>query len=95
MGNAANMSLSGKESIAPDAQMDIDLSEDDLLGEENDLSEAARDFVGVKKGHSVEVRTARHFLRQHQHACCSDPRSYLGRAGRSPLRASHRSPLWR
>jgi hypothetical protein len=29
--------------------MDIDFSEDDLLGEENELSEAARDFVGVKK----------------------------------------------
>jgi hypothetical protein len=57
-GNAASMSSSGKEDLAPDAQMDLDLSEDDLLGEENDLGEAAHDFVGVKKGHSVEVRTA-------------------------------------
>ena len=38
--------------------MDIDFSKDDLLGEENDLNEAARDFVGVKKGHSVNVRSA-------------------------------------
>jgi hypothetical protein len=38
--------------------MDIDFSEDDWLGEENELSEAACDFVGVKKGHSVNVRSA-------------------------------------
>jgi hypothetical protein len=56
--NAENTSINGKEAKAPEAQMDIDLSEDDLLGEENDLSEAARDFVGVKKGNLVEVRSA-------------------------------------
>ena len=35
--------------------MDVDLEEDDLLDEENDLSDAVRDFVGIKKGHSVDV----------------------------------------
>ena len=38
--------------------MDVDLEEDDLLDEENDLSDAVHDFVGVKKGHSVDVRVA-------------------------------------
>jgi hypothetical protein len=36
--------------------MDLDLEEDDLLGEENDMSDVVRDFVGVRKGHSVDVR---------------------------------------
>jgi hypothetical protein len=48
----------GKEANNPEAQMDIDLEEDDLLGEEHDLSDAVRDFAGVKKGHSVLVRVA-------------------------------------
>jgi hypothetical protein len=43
---------------ASEAQMDMDLSEDDLLGKENEVSDAARDFVGVKKGHSVSVTAA-------------------------------------
>jgi len=58
VGNADNTSINRKEAKAPEAQMDIDFSEDDLLGEENDLGEAAHDFVGVKKGHSVNVRSA-------------------------------------
>ena len=56
--NAKNNISMGKQVKDPEAQMDIDLSEDDLLGEENEVSEAARDFIGVKKGHSVNVRTA-------------------------------------
>ena len=42
----------------PEAQMDLDFSNDDLLGEENDLSDAAYDFLGVQKGNSVNVRNA-------------------------------------
>ena len=57
-GTAGNNSIKGKEVNVPKAQMDIDFSEDDLLGEENELSEAARDFVGVKRGHSVNVKSA-------------------------------------
>jgi hypothetical protein len=48
----------GKEASNSEAQMDIDLEEDDLLGEEEDVSDAVRDFVGVRKGHSVDVRVA-------------------------------------
>ena len=48
-------SNSGKEANNPEAHMDVDLEEDDLLDEENDLSDAVRDFVGIKKGHSVDV----------------------------------------
>jgi hypothetical protein len=68
LGNASNSAASGpnamtsnkmgKEVNNPEAQMDIDLEEDDLLGEENDLSDAVQDFMGVKKGHSVDVRVA-------------------------------------
>ena len=58
--NAMNNSKTGKEVNAPEAQTDIDFSEDDLLGGENELSQAAYDFVQVKKGHSVNVRTAAH-----------------------------------
>jgi hypothetical protein len=68
LGNASNSAASGpnamtsnkmgKEVNNPEAQMDIDLEEDDLLGEENDLSDAVHDFMGVKKGHSVDVRVA-------------------------------------
>jgi hypothetical protein len=68
LGNASNSAASGpnamisiklgKEVNNLEAQMDIDLEEDDLLGEENDLSDTVRDFVGVKKGHSVDVRVA-------------------------------------
>ena len=38
--------------------MDVDFEEDDLLDEGNDLSDAVRNFVGVKRGHSVDVRVA-------------------------------------
>jgi hypothetical protein len=53
LGNASNSAASGpnamtsnkmgKEVNNPEAQMDIDLEEDDLLGEENDLSDAVQD----------------------------------------------------
>jgi hypothetical protein len=66
LGNASNSAASGpnamisnklgKEVNNPEVQMDIDLEEDDLLGEENDLYDAVRDFVGFKKGHSVDGR---------------------------------------
>ena len=57
-GTVGNNSIKGKEVNVPEAQMYIDFSEDDLLGEENELSEAAHDFVGVKRGHSVNVKSA-------------------------------------
>jgi len=57
-GTIGNNSIKGKEVNVPEAQMYIDFSEDDLLGEENELSEAAHDFVGVKRGHSVNVKSA-------------------------------------
>ena len=41
-----------------EAQMMEGLSNDDLLDEENDLSDAAYTFLGVQKGNSVEVRNA-------------------------------------
>ena len=53
--SAVVSSNSGKEANNPEAYMDVDLEEDDLLDEENDLSDAVRDFVGIKKGHSVDV----------------------------------------
>jgi hypothetical protein len=50
-GNAVNNNLSGKESKAPKAQMDYDWSNDDLLGEENELSEYVHDFFrSAKRG---------------------------------------------
>jgi hypothetical protein len=36
----------------------LDFSNDDLLGEENDLSDATYDFLGVQKGNLVNVRNA-------------------------------------
>jgi hypothetical protein len=41
-----------------DAQMDYDWANDDLPGEETELSESARNFVGVQKGEQVNVRNA-------------------------------------
>ena len=38
--------------------MDVDFEEDDLLDEGNDLSDAVRNFVGVKRDHSMDVRVA-------------------------------------
>ena len=38
--------------------MDLDFSNDDLLGKENDLTDAAYDFLGVQKGNSMNVRNA-------------------------------------
>jgi hypothetical protein len=43
---------------AHEAQMMEDFSNDDLLGEENELSDVAYTFLGVQKGNSVEVRNA-------------------------------------
>lgn len=40
-----------KEANNSIAQMDIDLEEDNLLGEENDLSDVICDCVRVRKGH--------------------------------------------
>ncbi|CAD6247490.1 unnamed protein product [Miscanthus lutarioriparius] len=56
--SAVVSSNSGKEANNPEVHMDVDLEEYDLLDEENDLSDVVRDFVGVKKGHSVDVRVA-------------------------------------
>jgi hypothetical protein len=46
---ATNNTLSRNDAKAPEAQMEYDWSNDDLLGEENDLSESARNFVGIQK----------------------------------------------
>jgi hypothetical protein len=43
---------------AHEAQMMEDFSNDDLLDEENELSDATYTFLGVRKGNSVEVRNA-------------------------------------
>jgi hypothetical protein len=51
-----NDTLSGNDAKAPEAQMEYDWSNDDLLGEENDLSESARNFIGIQKGQPVNVR---------------------------------------
>ena len=56
--SAVVSSNSGKEANNPEAHMDVDFEEDDLLDEGNDLSDAVRNFVGVKRGHSVDVRVA-------------------------------------
>jgi hypothetical protein len=57
-GIAEKNNMTGKEAKTKETQMDMDLSEDDLLGEENELSEAAHNFVGIKKGDAVNVRNA-------------------------------------
>jgi hypothetical protein len=41
-----------------EAQMDYDWSNNNLLGEENELSKNARDFLGVQNGVSVKVTNA-------------------------------------
>ena len=51
-------SNSGKEANNPEAHMDVDFEEGDLLDEGNDLSDALRNFVGVKKGHLMDMRVA-------------------------------------
>ena len=88
VGNAANMSINGKEVKALDAHMDIDLSEDDLLGEENDLSEAApaRDFVGVKKGSlgGGSDCSGTYFVSTSTHAAAILAASQVGREARNP-----------
>jgi hypothetical protein len=38
--------------------MDFDWSNDDMLGEEHELNESTRNFLGVKKGDPVNVRNA-------------------------------------
>jgi hypothetical protein len=44
------------ENKTHEAQMMEYFSNDDLLSEENELSDAAYTFLGVQKGNSVEVR---------------------------------------
>ena len=56
VGNTEINHKTGSE--APEAQMDMDFSNDDLLGEENELCDAAYNFLGVQKGNSVNVRNA-------------------------------------
>jgi hypothetical protein len=58
VGFTANNSLTGNRAKVPEAQMDYDWSNDDLLGEETELSESARNFVGVQKEEQVNVRNA-------------------------------------
>ena len=58
VGNAANNNSTVKEAKAPETQMDYYWSNDDLLGEEIELSESARNFLGVQKGEPVNVRNA-------------------------------------
>jgi hypothetical protein len=50
VGSAGKNTSFRSDAKAPKAQMDYDWSNDDLLGEENDLSEVARDFLGVQEG---------------------------------------------
>jgi len=58
--NLSDTSIGGTshmtENEAPKAQMDMD--NDDLLGEENEFSDAAYVFLGVQKGNSVNVTNA-------------------------------------
>jgi hypothetical protein len=58
VGVTANNSSIGNGAKVPEAQMDYDRSNDDLLGEETELSESARNFVRVQKGEQVNVRNA-------------------------------------
>jgi hypothetical protein len=58
VGNAVKNNMTGKEDKAPETQMDFDWSNDDLLGEEHELNESTRNFLGVKKGDTVNVRNA-------------------------------------
>jgi hypothetical protein len=57
-GNATDNNLAGKASKESEAQMDYDWSNDDLLGEEDELNQAASDFLGVQKGVLVKVTNA-------------------------------------
>jgi hypothetical protein len=72
--------------------MDIDLLEDDLLGEENDISEAARDFVGVKKGHSVEVRTTAALSSSAPARMLQRPSQLVGSGGKAVSQGSTPQP---
>ena len=56
VGIAGISGINGKEVNAPEAQMDIDFSDDDLLGEENEISEASRDFCGSENGSLGECK---------------------------------------
>jgi hypothetical protein len=48
-GSATITNLTGKEDKASEAQMDYDWANDDLLGEDHELNEATRSFLGIKK----------------------------------------------
>ena len=52
-----------------------------MLGEENELSEAARDFVGVKRGHSVNVKSATSVAGHFAPGCLLQRPSQLVRPG--------------
>jgi hypothetical protein len=55
-GSATRTNLTGKEDKASEAQMDYDWANDDLLGEEHELNEATRSFLGIKKGDPINVK---------------------------------------
>ena len=63
-----------------EAQMMEDFSNEDLLEEENELSDAAYTFLGVQKGNSVEVRNAATFA-------ASAPARLLSRPSGKPVNA--------
>ena len=69
--------------------MDIDFSEDDLLGEENEISEAPHDFVGVKMGHSVNVRSAASLAASSSFGTSSAPARLLQRPSQ-PVRSGRK-----
>jgi hypothetical protein len=58
VGSAASNNLTRNDAKAPEAHMDYDWSNDDLLGEKNEFSEFARIFLGVQKEEPVNVRSA-------------------------------------
>jgi hypothetical protein len=74
-----------------DAQMDYDWANDDLLGEETELSESAHNFVGVQKGEQVNVRNAATLVTKGSAGAFSAPArmvqciSQPPRASRSPV----------
>jgi hypothetical protein len=74
-GNAIDNNLAEKACNELEAQMDYDWS-NDLLGEEDELNEAARDFLGVQKGVSVKVTNA---------AALANTRSVPARLGQRQL----------
>jgi hypothetical protein len=70
-GNATDNNLAGKASKESETQMDYD-----LLGEEDELNQAASDFLGVQKGVPVKVTNA---------AALANTRSVPARLGQRQL----------